>query len=241
MTDLQTPLTEAQKIALEFKQFAYIVSHDLSTSLRGMVEFSKLLKAEAHEALNADSREYLTLIVESGEKLQTMIIGLLDYSRLNTMSQSMAEVNCNRILSDCQLALEDKIKASKAKLDIATLPTVMADVDQLMQLFFMLLDNALKFQPEGNSPQISVSAEKKDAEWVFTVRDNGIGIEEHFYTRVFQPFQRLHTESEYSGTGMGLALAKKIVDRHGGQIWINSTHDQGTTFHFTLPYQELSR
>ena len=238
MTDSQTPLTEAQKIAQEFKQFAYIVSHDLSTPVRGMVEFSKLLKAEAQEALSADAKEYLTLIVESGEKLQGMMVGLLDYSRLNTMSKPVAKVNCNSVLSDCQVVLKDKIKASKAKLDIATLPTVTADAEQLMQLFLMLLDNALKFQPEGNPPQISVSAEKKDAEWVFTIRDSGIGVEEQFYTRIFQPFQRLHTESEYPGTGMGLALAKKIVDRHGGQIWVHSTHDQGTAFCFTLPCHE---
>ncbi len=226
---------DAEKIAQQFKEFAYIVSHDLNTPLRGVVEFSKLLKAEHHDVLNEEGKEYLALIIESGEKMQNMLVGLLDFSRLNTMSKPLSKVNCNKILEDCKVVLKDKIETTKGKLEIATLPLVMADADQLMQLFLALIDNSLKFHVAGATPHVWVSAERSGDIWVFTVRDNGIGIEHEFHKRVMQPFQRLHTDIEYSGVGMGLTLAKKIVDRHGGRIWIDSTLGQGSSFVFTLP------
>ena len=235
MNKTPATLTDAEKIAQEFKQFAYTVSHDLSTPLRGIVEFSKLLKTEAQESLNGEAKEYLALIVESGEKMQAMMAGLLDYSRLNTMRKPATRVNCNSILSDCQVVLRDKIQASKCTLDIAALPTITADAEQLMQLFLLLLDNALKFHATDIAPYIAVSAEHIEDEWQFLVNDNGIGIETQFHTRIFKPFQRLHGEDEYQGVGMGLTLAQKIVERHGGRIWVESNPQQGVSFIFTMP------
>lgn len=241
MENSPAALPDAETIAQEFKEFAYVVAHDLSAPLRGMVEFSKLLKTEQFDALSDDGKEYISLISESGEKLQKMLGGLLDYSRLNTMGKPLSKVDCNRVLEDCRIVLKDKLEASNAKVDITALPSVMADADQLMQLFLLLVDNALTFHVPGGAPDVSVCAENNEKDWVFTIRDNGIGIEPQFHKRVFQPFQRLHTDSEYPGIGMGLTLAKKIVTRHGGQIWIDLTPPgKGSSFHFTLPHKELS-
>ena len=204
-----TTLTEAERITQEFKQFAYTISHDLNAPLRGIVEFSKLLKAEAPESLNAEAKEYLALILESGEKMQAMMAGLLDYSRLNTMGKPPTRVNCTRILDDCQLVLRDKIQSSKAVLDVAALPTVTADAEQLMQLFLFLLDNALKFHPADASPHITVSAKRVGDDWQFSVSDNGIGIDAQFHARIFKSFQRFAWGWRLSGDRHGPDLSSK--------------------------------
>jgi light-regulated signal transduction histidine kinase (bacteriophytochrome) len=231
-------LSKADTAAQELKDFVYIVSHDFSAPLRGIVEFSKLLKTEQREALNDEGKEYLSLIIESGEKLQNMLAGLLEYSRLNTASKPLSMVDCNDILNNCRSTLQDKITTTGAQIDIAQLPTVAAEPEKLTRLFLALLDNALKFHAAGVAPYISVSAEKQDKSWLFTVRDNGIGIDQEFHKRIFQPFQRLHADKEYPGIGMGLTLVKKIVGQQGGEIWINPAAGQGSAFMFTLPHRE---
>jgi chemotaxis family two-component system sensor kinase Cph1 len=225
---------DTNQIEQEFKEFTYIISHDLSAPLRTVVEFSRLLNSEYADKLDGEAKEYLGLITEGGLKLQTMLQGLLDYSRLNTMAKPPSLVNCNTILADCQLVLKNEMKAKKAVLEIGTLPTVKADAEQLMQLFLILLNNALKFNA-GNPPRINIGAEQNDAYWIFSIRDNGIGIPAEFYDRIFKPFQRLHTESEYEGIGMGLSLAKKIAERHGGRVWVESVLGKGSCFMFSIP------
>ncbi len=215
-----------------------MVSHDLSAPLRAIVEFSKLLEAEQRDVLNADGKEYLALVVESGKKMQQMLAGMLDLSRITTAPKTFSPVHCNDVLNDCRIQLQDTIDATHATLEIAPLPTVTADAGQLTQLFLLLLENALKFHAPDAKPQVHVSAEKSKTAWVFTVRDNGIGIAPEFHERVFKPFQRLHGDDDYPGIGMGLTLARRIVVHHGGTLRIASFAGEGCSLVFTLPLQE---
>ena len=199
-----------------------------------MVEFGRLLNAEENAALSEDGKLYLSLIVENGQKLQKMLASLLDYSRLNTMAKSASNVDLNVILEHCELVLEEKIKETAAKIVISPLPTVKMDAEQAMQLFLFLIDNALKFQIPGNRPLIKISATQESDAWLFKIQDNGIGMEPSAVEQIFKPFQQLHGE-EFPGVGMGLSLAKKIVERHQGSIGVEATNQTGSTFFFTLP------
>jgi two-component system, sensor histidine kinase and response regulator len=235
-----SPSQDAQAIAEEFRKFTYIVSHDLNTHLRVMVEFSRMLMTEKVDALDEEGKQYLSLIVEHGERMHNMLAGLLDYSRLSTTTKAPASVDCNAVLNHCNIALQDKIKSRKATLTASPLPTVVMDADHCIHLFLALLDNALKFQKADAAPVIKISAEKQAHEWLFTVQDNGIGIEPRFYDRIFEIFQRLHSDQEYPGMGLGLALAKKIVERQGGKIWACSMPTGGTAFQFTVPEPDVA-
>jgi light-regulated signal transduction histidine kinase (bacteriophytochrome) len=233
---MQSPpsIADAEAIAQEFKDFAYNVSHDLHAPIRAMVEFSRLLKAENPEILSEESKLYLSMIIQSGEKLQAMLMGLLDYSRLNTLNPFTC-VDFNSLLGQCRVQLKEKIAASKGVLEIESLPTLQVDADQCRQLFFSLLDNAFKFSTKIGPPYVHVAVRKLEGHWLFTVKDNGIGIASEFHAAIYAPFYRLHGDKEYSGVGMGLALAKKIVTRHDGKMWVESSPGNGTSFHFTLP------
>lgn len=230
--------TDAQAIANEFSEYVYHVSHDLNAPVRAMVEFSKLLAADSKEALQGEPAQYLSLIVENGKKLQKMMDGLLQFSRLNTMGKASKSVDCDQLARNCTLILREELRKSGGTIEIATLPTVQADVDQLMQLLLALMDNALKFCVAGQVPHILISAEQQHGEWCFAISDNGIGIDEMYHHRIFQLFQRLHRDEEYEGVGMGLTLAQKIVQRHGGRIWVESRAGEGSTFYFTLPHHK---
>ncbi len=235
--NLQQSLPEQPNngVAKEFEEYAYSVSHDLSGPVRAMVEFSKLLVAEQSAALSEEGREYLTLIIENGEKMQAMMAGLLQYSRLNTMMKPMAPVDMNWIWSDCCRILSDAITKTRAKLESGPLPTINADHEQILLLLQLLLENALKYQPAGNIAHISLHAEDKGDYWQFALVDNGIGIAYHHRERIFKMFQRLHTDAEYPGVGLGLSLARKIVHRHGGEIWAAApTDNSGSILYFTL-------
>ena len=228
----------ADALAKEFRDFAYSVSHDLGAPARAVVEFSKLLKNEELEALTEDGKLYLSLIVSNGEKLQHMLSGLLDYSRLNTLAKTLSMVDCKVVLEHCQVVLKEKIKEKRAVLEITPLPHVRADAEQLMQLFLAVLDNALTFHLPDTAPYIQLSVTEEANGWRFSIRDNGIGIEPRFHKQIFDPFQRLHTQEEYPGIGMGLTLAQKIATRHGSRIGVDSMLHHGTTFYFTLPKED---
>jgi light-regulated signal transduction histidine kinase (bacteriophytochrome) len=201
-----------------------------------MVEFSKLLANEHRHELSRDAKEYLAIIVDSGHRLQQMMSGLLHYSRLNTMARPFVDVSAEVIVKNCLTVMESAIAESQAVIEVGALPVLHADMEQLMQLFCILLDNALKFQPAGNRPNIQISAQEKNGFWQFAVADNGIGIAPDYQGKIFGLFQRLHTEDEYPGVGIGLKLAQKIVQRRGGAIWCESSAGQGATFYFTIPH-----
>jgi light-regulated signal transduction histidine kinase (bacteriophytochrome) len=226
---------DAEAITMEFRDYVYGVSHDISAPVRAMVEFSRLLTTEHANGLNKEGQLYLSLIIESGEKLQNMMVGLLDYSRLNTEARPFATVNCNAAFDQARTLLADKIKKTDAVVDCEALPEIEGDARQIEQLLAALLDNALKFQSSADKPNVKIAAQPQGEGWRFSVADNGIGIDPRYQKKIFHIFQRLQADKDYPGTGMGLTLAQKIVHRHGGEIWVESVPGQGAVFYFTLP------
>lgn len=228
----------AAAILSEYQDYAYRISHDLNAPLRAIVEFSKILAQEHADKLDADAKEYLGLIVASGQKMQAMMEGLLQYSRINTLEKHFSPVDVGQVITDVLLITEEPIKKLGSELIIKDLPTLYADKEQIILLFKVLIDNAIKFQPSGHKPLVTISAEKKDNYWQFSVSDNGIGIQQQFQNKVFQLFAQLHSNNQYPGVGVGLTLAQKIVSHHGGSIWFESSMGKGSIFYFTLPLEQ---
>lgn len=218
----------------ELEQFAYVASHDLQEPLRMVTSYLQLLSRRYRGQLDQNADEFIDFAVDGAKRMRALINGLLTYSRLNTQAREPAPVNCEAVLGWAKGNLGLVIEETKAHIESAPLPMVMADSLQLEQLFQNLLGNALKFRSQA-VPHIAISAESEGEQWRFAVRDNGIGFEPEFAERIFAIFQRLHSHEKYAGTGIGLAVCKKIVERHGGQIWCQSAPGQGTTFFFTLP------
>ncbi len=225
-------------IAEEFKQYAYSVSHDLSAPVRAMVAFSQLLTNEHKEVLDEEGQQYLDIIIENGKKLQAMMDALLQYSRLNTTAKPFADVDADLLLQECREAMAKKLSATGAQFEIGTMPTVCGDHEQLGVLFRALIDNAITFQVAGSTPKIRVAAERVPGFWCFHILDNGIGIMPKYAATVFGLFHRLHTDDEYPGVGAGLALAKKVIERHGGMIGFDTAARSGAHVYFTLPCME---
>jgi len=222
-------------LAQEFRDYAYIVSHDLGAPARLMVEFARLLGERPNAFADDEDRALLAEIINNGERLKTMMQGLLAFSRLNTLAAPRVPVDTQKIAEHCRLLIKDKLAQAGGRLEIGTLPRLMGDADQILQLFNFLIGNSVKFRRDGVPPRISVSAVRDGAMWTFTVRDNGIGIEPEFREKVFKPFQKLHGDGIYPGAGMGLALARKIVTLHEGRIWIGDPQGEGTAVKFILP------
>ena len=220
----------------ELSNFGSIVAHDLGAPLRAVSGFAGLLQKRYKEKLAAEADEYISHIVEGTGRMQHLINDLLEYARVGTSSKPLIQVDVNIIIEQALANLMFEITESRAVIRADTLPTVSADDTRLIQLFQNLVGNAIKYR--SNTPHIHISAERKDGEWLFRISDNGIGIEPRQFERIFQIFQRLHTRDEYSGTGIGLAICKKIVERLGGRIWVESKPGEGATFLFTLPATE---
>lgn len=219
----------------ELEQFAYVASHDLQEPLRMVSSYMNLLERRYGGQLNDEAREFIGYAVDGAQRMQHLILDLLTYSRVDRLGAAMkpvpAEDSLRVALADLRVAIEE----TDAKVSHGPLPTVRADEAQLVRLFENLIGNALKYRRPGVAPEIHISAEQQGGEWVFKVRDNGIGIKPEFHERVFRIFQRLHTAAEYPGTGVGLAMCKKIVERHEGRIGLDSHGEGGATFWFTLP------
>jgi PAS domain S-box-containing protein len=218
----------------ELQQFVYVASHDLQEPLRSVVSYLSLLDRRYGNELSQQGKEYLKFALEGGARMRMLIDDLLDYSRVDTNGKEFACVDMNALVADTITLLKGPIEEVKAEIVIDPLPTVMADRSQIIQVMQNLLTNAIKFHgPE--QPKIRISATPGSREWIFSVRDNGIGLDTVYVTKIFQMFQRLHTRDKYPGTGVGLAISKKIVERHGGRIWVESEEGKGATFFFTLP------
>ena len=216
------------------QHFAYIASHDLQEPLRMVASYVQLLARRYQGKLDADADEFIGFAVDGATRMQTLINALLAYSRVGTQAKEFAPTDCEAILDGTLAGLKKTIEENGAVITRDPLPTVMGDGTQLGQLFQNLIGNGIKFRGAA-PPRIHVSSRRNGKGWVFSVRDHGIGIDPQYAERIFVMFQRLHTKGEYPGTGIGLAVCKKIIERHGGQIWIESQPGEGATFHFTIP------
>jgi light-regulated signal transduction histidine kinase (bacteriophytochrome) len=218
----------------DLEQFAYVASHDLQEPLRAVAGYCRLLEMDYAGQLSDEAREYIDNAVEGTSRMQALIVDLLQYSRVGRRGQPFSAVSLNAVLDEVRSQLSTVVSETGAVIDCLELPTVQGDRIQLVQLMQNLIGNGIKYC-RAAVPRIEVSASRGDGEWLVAVRDNGIGIPRKFRERIFKIFQRLHTRDEYAGTGIGLAICKRIVERHGGRIWVESEAGQGSTFCFTLP------
>lgn len=218
----------------ELEQFAYVASHDLQEPLRMVASYTQLLAKRYQDKLDSDARDFIAYAVDGATRMQELITDLLNYSRIGTRGKPFRPCSCEAALERVLAALKLATSESGATVSHDPLPTVFGDDVQLGQLFQNLLANAIKFRTDAQ-PRIHLSAERNGNVWIFSVRDNGIGIAPEYAERIFMIFQRLHSKNEYPGTGIGLAVCKKIVERHGGRIWVQSKPGSGATFFFTLP------
>ena len=231
---LKSKLEELARSNEELEQFAYVSSHDLQEPLRMISSYLQLLQRRYQGSLDDKADKYIYYAVDGASRMQNLINDLLEFSRVTTRARDHVPMDSEFILDQVLSNLEVFIEENEATVSHCSLPEVMADYSQMVQVFQNLIINGIKFRSE-EAPQIHISAEKKTREWVFSVRDNGIGIDPQYSEKIFEVFKRLHKKEEYPGTGIGLAICKKIVERHGGRIWVESELDKGSTFYFTLP------
>jgi PAS domain S-box-containing protein len=224
----------------ELEQFAYVISHDLREPLRMVSSYLELLRRRYAGALDDKADLYIDYAVEGADRMREMIDGLLNLSRVDTQGRAFAPTDVEELVARTLTSLGSIIRETGAEVTHDPLPTVMADATQLGQVFQNLIANALKFRREGLSPKIHIAARRMEDEWLFSVVDNGIGIDPTMADTIFKIFQRLHTEAEYPGLGIGLALCRRVIERHNGCIWVESTPGEGATFYFTLPLDGMS-
>jgi len=232
-TDLAKRAGELASSNGELERFAYIASHDLQEPLRMVSSFLQLLQKRYGGQLDAKADQYIHYAVDGAERMKALIMDLLEYSRVGTGKEGFGWIDTSIVLREVGDIFREKIIDARALIEIGEMPRVLGDKVQLTQLFQNLLSNALKYHSD-QAPVIRIKAEEEANHWQFSISDNGIGIDPQFFDKIFIIFQRLHNKSDYSGTGIGLAICKKIVERHGGHIWVESAPEKGTTFYFTI-------
>jgi len=221
----------------ELQQFAYVASHDLQEPLRTVSSFTQLIERRYHGKLDEDADEFIEYIVEAAQRMQQMILDLLEFSRVVTKGGEFKEVDTNEALDTALFYLKGLIEECNVEITRDYLPKLVADKSQFTKVFQNLISNSIKFSKPNEPPKIHISSRKEENrdEYIFCVQDNGIGMEPQYAERIFTIFQRLHTLDEYKGTGIGLSIVKRIIERHGGRIWVESELGEGSTFYFTIP------
>ncbi|RQG91619.1 PAS domain S-box protein [Natrarchaeobius halalkaliphilus] len=231
--DRRESVEELRAETRRLEQFAYAASHDLQEPLRMVSSYLQLIERRYEDALDEDGTEFLAFAIDGAERMREMIDGLLAYSRVETQGNAFEPVDLDAVLEDVLVDLEVKIQETDAEVTTAGLPTVEGDESQLRQVFQNLLDNAIEYG--GDAPRVHVAAERSGSAWTVSIRDNGIGIDPEQDEQIFEVFERLHGRDEHGGVGIGLAICERVVERHGGEIWVESEPGDGTTFSFTLP------
>ncbi|SEH13105.1 His Kinase A (phospho-acceptor) domain-containing protein [Natronorubrum sediminis] len=238
--ELRHYITRLKESNKSLEQFAYAASHDLQEPLRMISSYLQLIEQRYGNELDEEVDEFLDFAIDGANRMRGMIDGLLEYSRIDTEGGQLTETELNDVLEDVQADLQMKIDEHDAAITSDSLPRIEGDPDQLRQLFQNLLSNAIEYSGD-EQPEVAVEAERSGTEWQISVTDDGIGIDPDDQERIFEVFQRLHSHDEYAGTGIGLALCKRIVKRHGGRIWVDSEPGEGSTFTFTLPAVDAPR
>ena len=223
-----------ERANVELKQFAYVAAHDLQEPLRTMTSYTHLLAQQYRGTSDKETETCIGYITDAAARMQALIRDLLSYGRVDASDLNLQLVDCSLLFDDLVKDFQESIGTAQAQVTCDALPVVLADHSRLALVFRNLLSNALKFQA-AHLPIIHVSAKMTEGNWEFSVKDNGIGIESQYFERIFRMFQRLHTMAQYPGTGIGLAICKKVVELHHGRIWIESEVGAGTTVFFTLP------
>ncbi len=236
--ELRQRAEELKRSNAELAQFAYVASHDLQEPLRMVSSFLQLIERKYQHQIDAEADKFIAFAVDGAKRMQALIQDLLAFSRVGTHAQPFRQTDCEAVIRGVLASLKLAIEENAATITRDELPAVAADPTQLSQLFQNLIANALKFRGD-RPPKIHVGVHRAGDAWVFSVRDNGIGIEPEYFGRIFEIFQRLHAVGEFAGTGIGLAVCKKIVERHHGRIWVESAPGEGSCFYFSIPERRM--
>jgi PAS domain S-box-containing protein len=237
---LEKSMEELKRSNQELEQFAYVASHDLQEPLRMVSSFTQLLQKRYYDKLDEDANEFIEYAVDGAKRMQNLINDLLTFSRVGMRGTPFEPIDMNKVLSNTLQNLKFVIKETDTNIIYDELPIINADRSQIQQVLQNLISNAIKFHGK-EAPKIRISSTEEESKWIFSVKDNGIGIDPQFFNKIFVIFQRLHKRGEYEGTGIGLALCKKIINRHGGEIWVDSESGEGSTFHFSIPKRKIKK
>lgn len=231
--ELQHAKEALERSNIELQRFAYVASHDLQTPMRSIASFVELLRTHYGAGLDARANDWMRRTHESIQHLRTLVQDLLEYSRIDTQARPFERVPFREVVDHALLLLDASVGESQAEVTCGDLPAVMGDRSQLVQLMLNLIVNGIKYRGK-ETPRIDISAQRKTDEWLFAVSDNGIGMAPKHHEKIFEIFQRLHDQKEYPGTGIGLAVCRRVAHWHGGKIWVESTLDEGSVFYFTI-------
>jgi light-regulated signal transduction histidine kinase (bacteriophytochrome) len=235
MVEVEKKAKELERINHELEQFAYVASHDLQEPLRMISEFLKIFEKKYADVVDEKGKTYIHYAIEGSLRMKKIILDLLEFSRVGKTKSALEEVDVEELFNNLKLLYVGKIENLKAEVRLVNPIKVLTWKSPLEQVLMNLLDNALKYAKSDVSPKIELRMEEQENQWLFHFTDNGIGISPQYFDRIFIIFQRLHTKEEYEGSGMGLAIIKKIIENIGGRIWVESEPEVGTCFHFSLP------